>query len=50
MDGNGIGWKDHFESDQVRRTLAEKVGDQGWSYFSCKSVRFVCKLGVDAVF
>ena len=23
---------------------------QGWSYFSCKSVRFVYKLGVDAVF
>jgi len=28
MDGKGIGWEDHFESDEVRRTLAEKVGDQ----------------------
>ena len=28
MDGKGIGWEDEFESDQVRRTLVEKVGDQ----------------------
>src|SRR5450631_4496170 len=28
MDGRGIGWEDHFESDAIRRTLAEKVGDQ----------------------
>jgi len=28
MDGKGIGWEDHFESDDVRRMLAEKVGEQ----------------------